>query len=284
MPNTIYERLALNFDTAKFGNVSVLGQKTLDYYKQFPDDLKDWQYDAIVNSTAGQLEFFQNPMEDISNSLKIVIDDMANLTFNVNFENNVTTGNLIYTTSVATSSELLAFKSHTANISGASTEPMSTANVPSYDLVLSIGNELQRLVTSKENIANASPFLGSLTSLFIEPDLEEKRNILIIDKGLVANSIRTEIIVDELEPLNNYTVNVSNLSSVQVNSVYANVSSLYSLINTRRTEDWEYYKRSKDVLDDYFFLKRFDNIGNTQTELINQYIGTDRLKNIISNT
>jgi hypothetical protein len=284
MATTIYERLSLNFDTTKFGNVNVLGQKTIDYYNQFPDDLKDWQYDTIVNSDAGKQDYFQNPLSTVCDDLKVVVDDLSNISLDVVFENNPATGNLIYSTAVTTSSELIAFKSHTNNISGSSTESMSTANVPSYDMVLSVGNEIQRIVTKKEEIANSSPFLGSLTSLFIGDDLDVYFQTITSDKEMVNNSIRIETFPDPEDPELTISVEVSNLSSLNVNSVYSNINSLYTLINTRRLEDWSFYVRSRDILNDYFFVKRFDNIGNTQTNLINNYIGTEKLKNIIANT
>jgi hypothetical protein len=284
MATTIYERLSLNFDTTKFGNVNVLGQKTIDYYNQFPDDLKDWQYDAIVNSDAGKQEYFQNPLSIVCDNLKVAVDELSIVSSGVDFENNPTTGNLIYSTAVTTSSEIIAFKSHTDNISGSSTESMSTANVPSYDMVLSIGNEIQRMVTKKEEIANASPFLGSLTSLFIGDDLEEYLQKISSDKELVNNSIRIETSPDPEDPELTISTEISNLSSANVTSVYSNINSLYTLINTRRLEDWAYYVRSKDVLNDYFLVKRLDNVGTTQTNLISEYIGTEKLKNIIANT
>jgi hypothetical protein len=288
MANTIYERLALNFDTTKFGNVSILGQATIDYYRLSSLGIKDWQYDDIVNSTAGRGEYFQNPLSGVCDNLKIVVDNMIESSNTTLFENNPSTGNLIYSTAVSSSPEIVAFKSHTDNISGTYTETMS-ANIPNYDMAVTYGNEVLKMVISFDEgmnaeTANASTFLGSLTSLFIGDDLDDYLTILTTDAATVNNSIYYQTVEDPEDA--NLTINIkySNLSSVVVSGIYDNVNSFYTLINTRRLEDWAYFTRLKDTMFDYYSVKRFDSIGNTQISLINQYIGTEKLKNIIANT
>ena len=288
MANTIYERLSLNFDTTKFGNVNVLGQSTIDYYRLSSLGITDWQYDDIVNSTAGRGEYFQNPLSGVCDNLKIVVDNMIESSNTTLFENNPSTGNLIYSTAVSSSPEIVAFKSHTDNISGTYTETMS-ANIPNYDMAVTYGNEVLKMVISFDEgmnaeTANASTFLGSLTSLFIGDDLDDYLTILTTDAATVNNSIYYQTVEDPEDA--NLTINIkySNLSSVVVSGIYDNVNSFYTLINTRRLEDWAYFTRLKDTMFDYYSVKRFDSIGNTQISLINQYIGTEKLKNIIANT
>lgn len=284
MPNTIYERLNLNFDTTKFGNVNVLGQSTIDYFNLTIQPLKDWQYNDVVNSTAGRGEYFRNPVATLCDNLKISLDQLASVSNNVVFENNQSTGNLISSTSSTASSEIIAFKSHTNNISGVSTESMSP-NVPNYDMVMSFGNEILKYVVDENpEKANASAFLGSLTSLFIGNDLQEDYISISTDVNLVSNSIRIETVEDPEDPNSTIQIEVSNLTSGQVTSVYSNVNSLKNLVNTRRTEDWAYFNRMKSTVIDIYTVKRFDSIGNTQIQLFNQYIGTDKLKNILANT
>jgi hypothetical protein len=284
MPNTIYERLNLNFDTTKFGNVNVLGQSTLDYFSLTLQPLKEWQYSDIVNANAGKDQYFRNPLAGICDDLKISLDQLSSVSNGVIFENNELTGNLISSTASSASIEILEFKSHTDNISGVSAESMSP-NVPNYDMVMSFGNEILKYVVNENpEGANASAFLGSLTSLFIEDDLEEDYISISTDVDLVSNSIRIEIVEDPEDPNSTIEIAVSNLLSNQVTSVYSNVSSLNSLVSTRRTEDWSYFTRMKETVTDIYTVKRFDSIGNTQIQLFNQYIGTDKLKNILANT
>ena len=288
MPNTIYERLALNFDTTKFGNVNVLGQSTLNYFNATTQSLKDWQYDDVINSSASSSEYFKNPLSDICDSLKVVVDDLSESSNNVLFTNNPSTGNLIYSTSVSSSSEILAFKSHTNNISGVTAESM-TSDIPNYDMSISYGNEVLKYVISEDEgmggeNANASAALGSLTSLFIKEDLEGYLTVLENDVDLVDSSITITTIEDPENPGFFIDQKESNLSSSQITSVYSNVNSFYTLIYTRRTEDWAYFVRMRDTVTDIYRTKKFDFIGNTQISLINDYIGTEKLKSIIANT
>lgn len=276
---TIYERLALNFDTEKFGEVNELDEKTIKYYTQFPNRLRDWQYDDLTSGTLSRTDYFRNPVANISVILKDTMSNLINVSANVQFSNSPATGELIYTTSVQTYDEITPFITHTNNVSGVSAQSMSQPNIPSYDLIVSIGNEIMRIVVSEEQILNASPFLGNFTSLFIEPDLQELNDTLIIDTRTVANSITT-IFLEE-DP---YVMNVSNLSSSQINTIYTHVNTAYNLIYGRRIEDWAYYQRSRQILDDYMMVSRFNYIGNTQKTLINDFIGTEKLKTQLANT
>jgi len=288
MANTIYERLALNFDTTKFGNVNVLGQSTIDYYELTAESLEDWQYEDVVKSTAGNDQYFQNPLSTVCGNLKIAVDSMIEVSNTTVFQNNIPDGSLINPTAISAYSEIDAFKSHTDNISGASTTTMAL-DIPNYDMAVSYGNEMLRLVITQDEgmngtNANASTFLGTLTSLFIGDDLDEYLTIITTDAVTVNNSIYYETEVDPEDANLTIEVKYSNLSSEIISEIYSNVNSFYTLINTRRLEDWAYFVRTKETLFDYYSVKRFDYIGNTQISLINQYIGTEKLKTIISNT
>lgn len=281
---TIYERLDLNFDTDKFGEVNILDEKTLRYYTEFPNTLKDWQYSDMTGGAISRTDYFRNPVINVSSELRITVNSMIEIANGVSYANSPVTGNLIFTTAVSTLPEIDAFISHTNNVSGVSAQSMSSPDIPSYDLALSIGNEILRIVVSEEEILNASPFLGNFTSLFIEEDLQVLNDVIVINVSELANSITVSTYEDPPSSGEYYTINVSNLSSSRINVIYNNITSAYNLVYGRRTEDWEFYQRSRQVLNDYMMLNRFNSIGNTQKTLISDYIGTDRLKNNLANT
>jgi hypothetical protein len=281
---TIYERLDLNFDTDKFGEVNILDEKTLRYYTEFPNTLKDWQYSDMTGGPISRTDYFRNPVINVSSELRITVNSMIEIANGVSYANSPVTGNLIFTTAVSTLPEIDAFISHTNNVSGVSAQSMSSPDIPSYDLALSIGNEILRIVVSEEEILNASPFLGNFTSLFIEEDLQVLNDVIVINVSELANSITVSTYEDPPSSGEYYTINVSNLSSSRINVIYNNITSAYNLVYGRRTEDWEFYQRSRQVLNDYMMLNRFNSIGNTQKTLISDYIGTDRLKNNLANT
>jgi hypothetical protein len=281
---TIYEKLDLNFDTDKFGDVNLLDEKTIRYYTEFPNTLKDWQYNDITGAPLSRTDYFRNPVVNVSSELRVTVNSMIQIANGVSYANSPATGNLIYTTAVATLPEIDAFISHTNNVSGVSAQSMSSPDIPSYDLALSVGNEILRIVVSEEEILNASPFLGNFTSLFIEEDLQVINDVIVINVSELANSITVSTYEDPPSSGEYYTVYLSNLSSSRINVIYSNISTAYNLVYGRRTEDWQFYQRSRQVLNDYMMLNRFNSIGNTQRTLISDYIGTDRLKNNLANT
>jgi hypothetical protein len=277
---TIYERLGLNFDTEKFGEANVLGEKTLNYLKYQRDTLKDWQYDDIANATAENSQYFKNPIATYCIAMKPLAQNLVTNSTSVDYANSFPSspedGELLNTISGNLVIAIDALKSHTDNISGL-VPYMSNVEVPNYDMIISIGSEILRLTVQQDDIANASPMLGSMTSLFIASDLEANTIVLTTDSNTLANSI--SFIEGPEGPLLS-----SNLSANQLSSMVNNVSIAYTLVNGRRQHDWNFYNNSRLVMQDLMRVNRFSVIGNTQTYLINNYIGTEKLKNSLANT
>lgn len=277
---TIYSRLEFNFDKNKFGDAKELPKQSIDYYKALSTNLKSWQYDDVSNDTAGRTEYFRNPVSAVTINLTTKSGQLFDAANGVTFQNNVPTGVLIATTADNLTIELPKFKSHTDNVSGVSSEPMSPG-VPSYDMIVAVGNEITRVIVNEDDITDTSGVLGSATSLFIESELNQYLTILTNDITLVNNSISITVPDPENPSVFEY---VSNLTNQQITSVYNNVSSLYTLVNSRRLHDWNFFQNSLDVLTDVSMVNRFSAVGNLQKTLINDYIGTQKLKNIIANT
>jgi len=84
------------------------------------------------------------------------------------------------------------------------------------------------------------------------------------------------------EPLDNITA--SNLTANQINTIITHVQTANTLISTRRYHDWNFYEKAYEILNDYYFVNQFTNIGNTSTYLVNNLIGTDLIKTNIANT
>jgi hypothetical protein len=277
---TIYERLGLNFDTDKFGEANVLGEKTLNYLKIQRDTLKDWQYDDIANGTAGNEQYFRNPIAVYCDLIKLTTENLVTNSTSVDYANSFPSspegGELINTISNNLIIAIDALKSHTDNISGL-VSFMSSMEIPNYDMIISVGSEILRLTVQEDDIANASPMLGSMTSLFIAEDLENSTIILNTDSQLLANSIS---LIEGEEG----SIITSSLTANQINSIVSNVNTAYALVNGSRLHDWNFYNNSRLVLQDMMRVNRFSFLGNTQTYLINNYIGTEKLKNSLANT
>ena len=111
--------------------------------------------------------------------------------------------------------------------------------------------------------------LGNFTSLFIS--------------GELANS-NTTIYTDRLAMDAANVGGISSLTANQINTIITHVQTANTLIGVRRAHDWNFYAKSRQILDDYYFVKNFTSMGNTTTYLINNLIGTDLIKTNIANT
>jgi hypothetical protein len=77
---------------------------------------------------------------------------------------------------------------------------------------------------------------------------------------------------------------ISSLTANQINLIITHVQTANTLVSTRRYHDWNFYEKSYQILSDYYFVKKFTNMGNTSTYLVNNLIGTDIIKTNIANT
>jgi hypothetical protein len=68
------------------------------------------------------------------------------------------------------------------------------------------------------------------------------------------------------------------LSGAEVDAINTHVNDLKNYISFRRTSDWNFFTNAYVIVSDTMKLTSFNNIGNTQNYLINNLIGTDKLK------
>jgi hypothetical protein len=272
--SSVFGRLGFDFDTAAFGDAQYLTPAALKTLNVSPTILPSWQVEAIASGPVHVSDYLKNPLANVCDTLlanttaihTITTNDPAN-TFPLigNFEN-------LYALSTAASNymvQLSAFKSHTNNISGVGVQSSNTF-IPNYDLAVSVGQQILRITNTTDGIANSTPMMGSFTSLYVG-DALAANNVTIHNDYVTVSSL----------------VDIGgncNLTDTQVNTIISHINSANNLIATRRTHDWNFYSNSVKVINDYLFLNKFTNLGNTQTYLVNNFIGTERLVNILANT
>jgi hypothetical protein len=166
--------------------------------------------------------------------------------------------------------EVAKFKSHTDNVSGVVAMTSNQDTIPSLDSATSLGNYLLRVLSTTDGLSNTTPMLGSLTSLFINTELTANSVMLYNDLLTLQDSIDIG--------------GNSTISLTQYNSIVANVTSVTNYTNLRRTSDWSFYTNARTMVMNSITLGKFDNMGNTQSYLIENLIGTDRLKQNLANT
>ena len=278
---SIYERLNFSFDTSKFGDAINLSDNTKSYLKAAPVRLETWQKDELANGSIVKTDYFKNPMINVTARLSDNVNTMNQIVQSIDtFDNGSGTAMKANLTNLII--EIRNYLSHTSNISGvteARANISDTSNVlthfPDYNKAVSAGEQILLLTSSTDGVANTVPLLGNFTSLFISDEITANANNIINDLVTVRNSVRIEVVGGETPT----SSNVSNLSANLITTITANVLAANTLLSTRRLHDWNFYRNSLNILEDYNKINQLGRIGNTQKYLINNLVGTDKYKN-----
>jgi hypothetical protein len=259
--STVYDRLAFNFDSNKFGtgNDLTAGQKMAISSQK---NIKQWQINDMANNTVSG--YFKNPHTDNL----VTLTTLAS-----NFISQTNTSSILYTfasleanTLNTTANTLLLeisnFKDHTDRMSGVSSSS-NKLTIPDYDIAMQVGRQILIITNQTDNIQNNSPILGNFTSLVIGSDITNSIVLLTNDYATLNSSI---------------TLNVSSISGSTMNTIITNVQTAYNLLYNRRTGDTTFYTNSMNLLKDYQIVSQFNVLGVTSSYLIENYIGTTKLK------
>ncbi len=256
---SVYERLNFSFDTGKFGDSINLSEGTKSYLNTAPVKLETWQKSDLANGSIVKTDYFKNPMINVTARLSDNVNVMNQIVQTIDtFDNGSGTAMKANLTNLII--EIRNYLSHTSNISGvteARANVSETSNVithfPDYDKAVSAGEQILMLTNATDGVANTVPLLGNFTSLFISDDITANANNIINDLVTVRNSIRIEVIGGETPT----SSNISNLSANLISTITANVVAANTLLSTRRLHDWNFYRNSLNILDDYNKIIRF---------------------------
>ena len=265
----LFGNLGFNFDTAKFGDAQYLSVGAQRYLNAAPLTVSSWAQADIANNDVAITNYYKNPQANVCTQLS------ANAIALYNFANTTpfdfSTNTALISISAALFAQIPLFKSHTDNVSGVVAMTSNQDTIPSLESATSVGNYLLRVLSTTDGLSNTTPMLGSLTSLFINDDL-------------VANS--TAI-------YNDYITLTSSVSGVNGNCwisssdlavINTRIADLNNYITLRRTSDWSFFTNARTMVMNSITLGKFDTVGNTQSYLIDNLIGTDRLKQNLANT
>jgi hypothetical protein len=266
----IFEKLGFNFDTSKFGDAQYLAPTTKAYLNAAPLSVSSWMESDLANGTIEMTNYYQNPAANVctyltsnTNSIVSVVNSIINVS--PGFTSGANAANAANTLLVASANlivQIAEFKKHTDNVSGVTAITSNSDTIPGLDSSTNVGNFTLKILNSTDAIENTTPLLGCMTSLFIVDDL-------------LANNLT---IVSDYSTIN------SGMTSDSMNLIISHVNTVNSLMYLRRTSDWNFFANSYILLNDYIKVNKFSNLGNTQTYLINNLIGTDRLKQNLANT
>lgn len=262
---SVYARLGYNFDSTQFNGADVLSQGVINYLGNTSINLSDWQINDLSNSQVSG--YYQNPHQYTLATLSIYLDAIYNIanTANLSYTNASGSANNLLPILISTSPSIISFTTHVNNLSGV-TNSSNTALYPDLNSALSVGRQILNITSKTDSVQNNTPILGNFTSLYVGNTLTSLSTSITNDYIKFNNSISTD------ESGNA----VSNISNSDMNIIISDISTLQTLMDTRRNSDCSFYQNSLSVTRDYQTLLQFSNLGATQNSLIT-LIGTPKL-------
>ena len=277
----VFNRLSFSFDTSKFGDSFYLSANTKEFLDTQPVSLETWQKNDLANGTIIKTDYYKNPVLNACNELESSTQNLYNTMLTISNYNSAN-GNLLVDSANTLLLEIGLFKQHTSNVSGVTnaeaTVPEDGSPVieyPDYDASIQLGQELLMLLNNTDGIQDSSPVLGNMTSLFMREEIEANTIFITDDNNILSSSISTEVIGEN-------SVTSSNISAAVANSIVTHLQTASGMLSTRRLHDWNFFRQGLILLEDYNKIDKLENVGNTQSYLINTLIGTDEYKQKIS--
>jgi len=257
----------LSFDSANTESVvSPLSNNVISTMNQMPPLLNDWQQADSNNSVVGG--YLVNPVANVTQG----VWNTANTIITIPGLQEALPD--IYLTVNNLRSSCNNFIRHTNRISGVSSmsdEPLE----PHYSTAIGISKIVMYIVFRSDGIQNNAPLMGNFTSLTVNDTLSTMNTSISSYSSTMTHSILATS--DEFG-----TTYSSNLTPTQITTITSGLNSIKNVMDTRRTNDVNFYNNSRAIVNEYNILKQFSNPGQSEIYLLNNYIGTEKLKSRIN--
>jgi hypothetical protein len=252
----VYATLGYNFNDPN-GDILPLSTETQAHMNSMPAFIDAWQAKDIANNAVGG--YFQNP---VSSNTNTIITTAQNL---ITIANTGASQNLDGCAIIESSANALYFLSqsflaHTNRLSGVTPFTGQDLINPYYDTAMGLGKTALYITNQTDAITNTSPIMGSFTSILVSPQV-----------GIYAGILQSDLII-----LTD-AVTANTLTPEQATQIDANISNTTTYLTNRINADITYYANLRAFVENYNQVKQFSNMGETQTYLINNFIGTPKL-------
>ena len=287
---TLFQKLQYNFDDPNKA-IEKLPDETLSLMNQMPPMIEPWQTQDLADNNVGG--YFQDPTSTVVANIKSSYIQLRNYCLTANGLLG-TSGDITSTFASIAGAGLNTvcdtFSAHTGRISGVldyedyledTTGIISTK--PFYETAMNMGKSAMYIMNQTDGIEDNSPMMGSFTSLFVVPQIEALYAPLPGYVTLLGNSITLSTVEGGTpeEPTSS-EVATSSLTSTQATAISNKITEIVTLLNTRRSHDETFYTNLKNFMADYNKTRQFSKMGDTQTSLVNNYIGTNKIKTRIN--
>lgn len=293
---TLFDRTGFNF-TDTSGTITALPNTAIQQLNTAPALVPNqWMRDDLINDdTTG---YYVNPVASSCNTIWLSANTLINTTNSVTGSGNLTA---LWTTinadfksiagyNVVTGSaeappivethvpgQIVQFINHTNRISGVVpiTANTDAADKPHLEQAMQIGRALTYVIYQVDGREDNAPMLGSFTSILIANTINDYANVIVTYANTINNSITitTETVGEDV-----ITTKVSNLSYAAVNSIASTANTLNTLFLERRVHDENFYTKSNELVNEAKNIRRYENLGASESSLVDNLIGSDKLK------
>jgi hypothetical protein len=281
---SIFEQLGYNYTSTGNDIVEFTGD-VLDSLQRIPPLLDEWAYEDLRNQDSAVTNYLRNPTKNVTLQIVSTVNSLLSLSSSVSGLSSITTScrNIVdhfipgpgeFDPPIFVKGSSNSYIEHCDRLSGLVQPNENTAELPHYDMAIGVGKSVMYLVYQSDGIQNNAPIMGSFTSLFVKEELESDQIVLQSFINVVNSSISCSTSGDPPE-----TTCSSNLSPSQVSTITTKLNSVNDIFTNRRIHDENYYLNARTLLDKYEEMKRYKNPGQSEKNLFDNYIGTERLKN-----
>ena len=262
----VYATLGYNFDDPN-GDIKNFSANSQSHLSAMPAFISAWQAQDIVNNVVGG--YFQNPTAEYVNTIINTSNSIVSL---IGSSNNGIAGlETVYTNANTLLTSSSSFLAHTDRLSGVT--PWEGDNtVPYYQSALNYGKTAVYITNQTDGVINNSPILGSFTSILVVPQIRANANTIVLNNTILLNSITEG--TDE----GGNTIYTTDLSPSEIGQIESDLANTTILLSGRQTADTTYFNNLKDFVSKFNSVKQFSNLGETGEDLINNFIGTDKIK------
>ena len=236
----VYAILGYNFNDPN-SDVKELSANTLAHMNSMPAFITTWQAQDIANNTVNG--YYKNPVANDSTTIFNTANDIIAIYETANTVPGLET---IYALAQSLKNTANTFIWHTNRLSGVVPFVGQDSEYPYYDTAVPLGKTAIYITNQTDGITNTSPILGSFTSI---------------------TTIITEFDV----------TSTTNLTAGQITTIQTGLSTANTTLGTRMNHDFIYYTNLQNFIESYNATKKFVNIGETESYLLNEFIGTDKL-------
>ncbi len=263
---SILDRVSSSYDTTNFGNDINLSEQAKNYLNAAPVKVATWVKNDLANGSILKSDYFQNPVASYISAITSNVNSIISVCTDdpdTNFPNANAAVKDLANTANSFLTQLNSFLGHTNRLSNVTDEiidPITGVLKPNYSMCISTGGILTTITANTDGVDDASLILNNFTSLYIEGELSS--NSWSIGNSTVFLS----------------TVANTTTTTSQINEIATKLNVANTLIYTRRTADETYFYTSQQIVEEFQFLNSLQRSGSTERNLIQNKIGTTKLK------